>query len=54
MDPETTWRMLVLDIIALARGDEERLDDAVEGLRNLADWLDMGGFPPVISTEADR
>ena len=27
-------------------GDEDARDEAVEALRDLADWLEKGGFPP--------
>lgn len=46
MDPTTVWQNLLTDMKALQRGDEELREDVVEHLRNLAAWLDKGGFPP--------
>lgn len=47
MDPDATMRLILSALTALKTGqDPEVRADAVEHLRNLAAWLERGGFPP--------
>lgn len=47
MDPDTTMRLILSALAALKTGqDPDARVDAVERLRDLAAWLERGGFPP--------
>jgi hypothetical protein len=50
IDPDACWLTLCATLRALHEHpeDQEARDDAVQLLRNLAAWLDHGGFAPHI------
>jgi hypothetical protein len=45
MDPQATWLALIQALI-----DEER-ESASEYAEILIDWLDRGGFPPIVLSD---
>lgn len=46
MDPDACFTLIHERLDALRNGDEDAREEAIEALRDLADWLDKGGFPP--------
>lgn len=46
MGPDACLALIHEHLQALRDGDEDAREDAVEALRNLASWLQKGGFPP--------
>jgi hypothetical protein len=47
MDPDATMRLILSALAALKAGeDPDTREYAVEHLRDLAAWLERGGFPP--------
>ena len=48
MDPDETWKDILYGMGALSTtpGREDTRECLVQDLRNLADWLEKGGFPP--------
>ncbi len=47
MDPDATMRQIVSCLATLRKGDDdEARAELVEHLRDLAKWLERGGFPP--------
>jgi hypothetical protein len=46
MDPDACLALVHEHLDALRDGDEDARDEAIEALRNLADWLQKGGFAP--------
>lgn len=63
MNPDKVLENVLSDLCAVLVYNPEDSDDpnrlqaigdAVEGLRALADWLDAGGDPPVVSFHDDH
>jgi hypothetical protein len=57
MDPTRCLQTLLSDlsILSYAHSNQEKenivdREDAIDGLRQLADWLERGGFPPRVGT----
>jgi hypothetical protein len=57
MDPTRCLQTLLSDlsVLSYAHSNQEKenivdREDAIDGLRQLADWLENGGFPPRIET----
>lgn len=46
MDPNACLARILESLEDLRDGNEDARDDAVEALRDLAEWLARGGFPP--------
>lgn len=46
MDPDACLAIIHENLNALRSGDEDAREEAIEALRNLADWLQKGGFAP--------
>jgi len=46
MDPDACLALIHEHLDALRNGDDDAREEAIEALRNLADWLKKGGFPP--------
>lgn len=52
MDPQATWKA-ILELLAegdIGLGDNREL--LIDSLRNLADWLEKGGFFPRLEEDA--
>ena len=46
MDPDACLQLIHEHLDSLRGGDEDAREEAIEALRNLADWLQKGGFAP--------
>ena len=44
MDPDACLLLIHEHLESLRAGDEDAREEAVDALRNLADWLEKGGF----------
>lgn len=58
MDPQACFDWLLADLRELAKhpdeGSSDTRADCVDGLRDLASWLQRGGFPPIPPPEAPK
>jgi hypothetical protein len=56
MDPTATWHAIVEGLQQLARNphDSHTREELVWALRDLATWLDHGGFPPDLAVTTPR
>ena len=53
MDPDMTYQIIVRALADLSEDpkNEDARQEAVQSLRDLAHWLDHGGFPPEVSRQ---